>query len=102
MGIGRNKTELERDLSQLTRFWKNIRDAFKKAPRPGHLFLEQDVVVRSVRDYFSTDTEEVLIDSAEAFQRATAYVQAAMKGHQPGYRFRPNTAQRSTRTCSRT
>jgi ribonuclease E len=78
VGTGRTKAEIERDLNHLLRFWAKIQEAFKRSKRPGALFLEQDVTVRCVRDYFTSDMEKVLIDDAEAYSRVISYVQAAM------------------------
>ncbi len=76
-GIERTKIELERDLASLTRLWSNIKTSFKTSPK-GVVFMEQDVVIRAVRDYFDTNSAEVVIDDEEAYKRVQEYVRATM------------------------
>jgi ribonuclease E len=78
VGLGRNKTDLERDLHYLDRFWQNIQQSYEETERPGLVFQEQNVVVRSIRDYYTTDMKEVLIDNADAFGAVEEYVRATM------------------------
>ena len=53
-------------------------------PAPFLIFQESDAVTRGLRDYFSDDVGECLIDQPEAFQKAQEYMQ----------RFMPPDAQR--------
>ncbi len=78
VGMDRTKAELERDLAWLLRLWNQIEKAFSSGKGPGLIFKEQDVVLRSLRDYYTTDVDEVLIDDAEAFERVMKYVQQVM------------------------
>ena len=68
------KAELEKDLLWLQRIWKNIEQAFEAGGRPGLIFREQDVVLRALRDYFTSDIDEVLIDDEETYERVQDYV----------------------------
>src|SRR6478752_3095759 len=47
-GVGKTKTEIERDLKYLTRLWENI-DKKLKQPAPIELYTEGDLVTRTVR-----------------------------------------------------
>src|SRR5438552_3943569 len=42
------------------------------------VFQERDLVIRTIRDYFTSDIEEVLIDDEAAFQRAKRFFEAHM------------------------
>src|SRR5213078_1756487 len=48
-GVGKTKTEIQRDLTYLTRLWQNIQKKLKE-PGPVELYTEGDLVTRTVRD----------------------------------------------------
>lgn len=81
-GVDRSLSELKRDFMLLRRNWTRIRDAFDKNDKPGLLYREEDAVVRMLRDYFDESITEVVIDDAEAFQRALEFFQANMPTQQ--------------------
>ena len=57
-GIGKTKTEIQRDLTYLTRLWKNDREEAQAEPGPVELYTEGDLVIRTVRDVFSSDIDQ--------------------------------------------
>lgn len=58
--------ELNHDLEYLTKLWNKIKLESKKAKAPALIYKEQDIAVRTVRDYLTSDVVEVLIDDPEA------------------------------------
>src|SRR5580704_8214296 len=83
-GVGRSAEELQWDLNNLKTAWDAIVVANDGRPAPFLIFQESDAVTRGLRDYFSDDVGECLIDQPEAFQKAQEYMQ----------RFMPPDAQR--------
>ena len=83
-GVGRTTEELQWDLNNLKTAWDAIVAANDGRPAPFLIFQESDAVTRGLRDYFSDDVGECLIDDPEAFQKAQEYMQ----------RFMPPDAQR--------
>ena len=83
-GVGRSTPELQWDLNNLKTAWDAIVAANDGRPAPFLIFQESDAVTRGLRDYFSDDVGECLIDQPEAFQKAQEYMQ----------RFMPPDAQR--------
>jgi len=77
-GVGRTKTELQRDLRYLLRLWESIQRASQHTEFPGLVYQERDLVIRTIRDYFTPDIEEVWIDSEETYERALAFVRDVM------------------------
>ncbi|MGB1125505.1 MAG: Rne/Rng family ribonuclease [Phycisphaeraceae bacterium] len=76
-GIGQTKTDLKRDLSYLVRLWKNIESNQKKIRRTGELYAESDLVIRTIRDVFTADTERVIVDNLSAARRASDFLRVA-------------------------
>jgi ribonuclease E len=83
-GVGRSTDELQWDLNNLKAAWDAIEQANDGRPAPFLIFQESDAVTRGLRDYFSDDVGEILIDQPDAFQKAQEYMQ----------RFMPPEAQR--------
>jgi len=77
-GIGRSAEELQWDLDYLLQLWNNINDEAGKAKAPHFLFQESNVIIRAVRDYLRQDVGEVIIDSREAYELASAFIQQVM------------------------
>lgn len=73
---GRNatKTLLTADLRYLMRAWKNIDKKAMNSKAPSLLYKEQTLAVRSLRDYFTTDVTEILIDSDEVFKEVKDFI----------------------------
>lgn len=73
-GFNRTKTELKRDLSYLSRLWKDMERRLAQAKAPKLLYSESDLLVRSLRDLLSQDIEEVIIDNEMALRRAARFM----------------------------
>jgi ribonuclease E len=80
-GMEKNKAELSKDINYLMRLWKSIDLEFLKAPCPSLIYREGDIIIRSIRDYFTTDITEVLIDDEETYKRAAIFMKSVMPRH---------------------
>ena len=79
-GLGRTKTELQKDLQRLLIVWENLTSSRKKSTKkpPFLLYQEADMVVRLVRDNFTTETSEVLVDNIESYDAVKSFMQMVM------------------------
>src|SRR3954464_6444312 len=68
-GIGKTKTDIQRDLTFLTRLWQTIEKKMKSGPGPMELYTEGDLVTRTVRDVFSSDIDRIVIDNKDVAKR---------------------------------
>ncbi|MBA3009687.1 MAG: Rne/Rng family ribonuclease [Proteobacteria bacterium] len=73
-GKNATKTMLTSDLKYLMRVWKNIDKLAMEDPAPSLLYREQTLAVRSLRDYFTTDITEILIDSPDTFKEVQDFI----------------------------
>jgi ribonuclease E len=73
-----SEEELHKDLAYLTKMWDVIQKAYDERKRPGLLYEDRSLAVRSVRDYFTEDITEVLIDDAMAHQEVLEFVGVLM------------------------
>ncbi len=77
-GIGRNAEELQWDLNYLMQLWTAIDGAARDNSAPILIYLESSLVIRAIRDYFSPDIGEILIDTDEIHEQAAAFMSVVM------------------------
>ena len=75
-GMNRTKQELARDYQHLSRLWKEIQKRSSETTAPSLIYQESAFGVRSLRDYFTPDIEEILVDDMETFRQMRAYSKA--------------------------
>jgi ribonuclease E len=80
-GIDRTKKELSRDMAYLMRLWKVIVRRIRKCPAPVDIYEESDMIIRTIRDIFSSDIDSIHIDEKTAFERAREFLQLVMPRH---------------------
>jgi ribonuclease E len=76
-GLGQTKTDLKRDLAYLQRLWKTIERRRKQSKGPGELYSESDLIIRTIRDVFSSDIERIVVDDLTAARRAHDFLSIA-------------------------
>jgi len=75
---GLSKREIQRDLGFLQKLWKSIQKKAESAPAPLLIHQDLDLIARAIRDFFSADTEQVLIDSPKDHRRIVDFVRHFM------------------------
>ena len=77
-GIGKDKDELKRDFDYLVRLYEGIIARRDQVKAPSQLYQESNLAIRSIRDYFSADMDEVLIDDENIYQDARDFFALVM------------------------
>jgi ribonuclease E len=80
-GIGRNAEELQWDLNYLTQLWTAIEEASHIQPGAFLIYQEGSLVIRAIRDYFSADIGEILIDTPDVHEQAVQFMNHVMPGN---------------------
>ncbi len=75
---GRSKREIQRDLGFLAKLWKRIQKKAETSESPALIHQDLDAITRAIRDFFITDTEQVVIDSAKDHRRIVEFVRQFM------------------------
>jgi len=81
-GIDRDEEDLKRDLNYLLRLWETIVRRLKKVSAPATIYEESDMMIRTIRDIYSAEIDNVWIDSDEACERAKEFIKIVMPQHQ--------------------
>ena len=76
--VGRTLEELQKDLDSLVARYQEIVAAGRASSGAAMIYKEHSVVIRTIRDYFSADIDEVLVDSKEVCKEAKAFFKETM------------------------
>ncbi|MHB1084211.1 MAG: Rne/Rng family ribonuclease [Thiobacillus sp.] len=77
-GIGRTAEEFQWDLNYLLSLWKAIDGASSSQKGTFLIYQEGSLVIRAIRDYFSADIGEILIDTQDIFEQAQQFMAHVM------------------------
>ncbi|MDR4497232.1 MAG: Rne/Rng family ribonuclease [Candidatus Scalindua sp.] len=77
-GENQTKRELSRDLNYLQKLWKVIDAKAEKSGAPSPIYQESDLVIRTIRDIFTTDIDEIIIDSEAVFKKIRYFLRLIM------------------------
>jgi ribonuclease E len=77
-GIGRAAAELQWDLNYMLKLWDAIDGAAKALTKPELIYQESTLVIRAIRDYFSADIGEILIDTDDIYEQARQFMDHVM------------------------
>lgn len=77
-GADRTTDELSGDLKYLTKLWNRIKRDARKASPPYIVYKEEDIAVRTVRDYLAADVTEVLVDERETLRSVKNFLKMTM------------------------
>jgi ribonuclease E len=68
------KVEILRDLRYLVRFWSNLRKKAQSAQAPALIYRDRDLVKRFLRDYLTSDVDEILVDRQDVYDNIKAFL----------------------------
>jgi ribonuclease E len=86
-GFDKTKTELQRDLAYLTRLWAVMKKRMDTTGAPCLLYSEGDLLIRTIRDLADENVEGIVVDSEDAFRKATAFLQVVSPRSAPRVLF---------------
>lgn len=72
-GMSRTKQELSRDYQNLSRLWREIQKRGKNVTAPALIYQESDFGICSLRDYFTSEINDILVDDMETFKKMREY-----------------------------
>ena len=72
---GKGDDEFRSDVEFLRRLWDQILARHASAPAPSVLHEEGDLIFRVVRDLFSPDVDEFVVDTREMYEKCRGYVE---------------------------
>jgi ribonuclease E len=80
-GAARPKPEIRRDCEYLMRLWDDIRDQTMRSMAPALIYEEASLIKRSIRDVYSRDVDEIIVDGEEGWKQAHDFMRMLMPSH---------------------
>ncbi|ALG90289.1 MULTISPECIES: Rne/Rng family ribonuclease [Actibacterium] len=80
-GANRTKSEIKRDYEYLQRLWEQIRELTLKSVAPAPIYEEGNLIKRTIRDLYSREIDEVLVEGEAGYRVAKDFMKMIMPSH---------------------
>ena len=80
-GAQRTRPEIKRDFDYLMRLWESVRELTLKSSAPCLVYEEGNLIKRSIRDLYTKDVDEVVVDGDAAYREAKEFMKMLMPSH---------------------
>lgn len=80
-GANRPKAEIKRDCEYLLRLWDSIRETTLKSVAPALIYEEANLIKRAIRDVYSRDIDEIVVDGEDAYRAAKDFMRMLIPSH---------------------
>ncbi len=80
-GIDRTKAEIRRDYEYLVGVWNEVRTQTLASIAPALIYEEGNLIKRSLRDLYTSDVEEVIVEGEDAYKEAKSFMKMLMPSH---------------------
>ena len=73
-GSNKTKNEIENDLKNSITVWNSIKESALNSIAPSLIYQESDILKRALRDMYDDDTQNVIVEGNEAYQKTKDYM----------------------------
>jgi ribonuclease E len=80
-GMDRTRAEIKRDYDYLVKLWNQIREDTLKSNAPALIYEESDIIKRAIRDQYSNDIDELVIEGDEGYAHAKDFMKMLLPSH---------------------
>ncbi len=77
-GLNKTKNEIKNDVSQTISVWEEIKDKAVRSNAPALVYEEGDVIKRALRDIYDSETQKVIVEGNEGYQKAKNFMKLLM------------------------
>ena len=77
-GSNKTKNEIENDLKNLINIWNTIKENAINSIAPNLIHQESDIIKRSIRDMYDEETQSIIVEGNEGYQKAKNYMKLVM------------------------
>lgn len=82
-GMDRTRAEIKRDYDYLVKLWNQIREDTLKSNAPALIYEESDIIKRAIRDQYSSDIDELIVEGDEGYHAAKEFMKLLLPSHTP-------------------
>ncbi len=80
-GSNKTKNEINNDLNNLINIWNSIKERAMNSIAPNIIHQESDIIKRSIRDMYDEETQNIIVEGNEGYQKAKNYMKLVMPGN---------------------
>ena len=80
-GSNKTKNEIDRDLQNLIKIWESIKENAMNSIAPSLIHKESEIIKRTLRDMYDEDTQSIIVDGTEGYQKAKNFMKMIMPSH---------------------
>jgi ribonuclease E len=80
-GENRTRLEIRRDYDYLLRLWDTIREKTLSSNAPACVYEEGDLIKRVIRDLYTKDVQDVVVEGEEGYRNAKDFMRMLMPTH---------------------
>ena len=73
-GLNKTKNELNKDILNTISVWEEIKEKAVKSIAPSLVYEEGDLIKRAIRDIYDNQTNNVIVDGNEGYQKAKSFM----------------------------
>ena len=80
-GSNKTKNEINDDLKNLISSWEKIKENALNSIAPSLIHQESDIIKRSLRDMFDDNTQNIIVEGNDGYQKTKNYVKQMLPKH---------------------
>ncbi|MDC0216115.1 Rne/Rng family ribonuclease [Candidatus Pelagibacter sp.] len=80
-GSNKTKNEIDHDLQNLLNIWNSIKDTAMNMMAPSLVHHESEIIKRTLRDMYDENTQNIIIEGNEGYQKAKNFMKLIMPKH---------------------
>ncbi|MDC3039387.1 Rne/Rng family ribonuclease, partial [Candidatus Pelagibacter sp.] len=80
-GSNKSKNDINYDLQSLIKSWETIKENAMNSIAPKLIHQESDIIKRTLRDIYDDETQNIVIDGNEGYQKAKNFMKILMPSH---------------------
>ena len=80
-GSNKTKNEIDNDLKNLITVWNSIKENAMNSIAPSLIHRESDIIKRSIRDMYDDETQNIIVEGNEGYQKTKNYMKLMMPKH---------------------
>jgi len=77
-GLNKTKNEINKDVVNTITEWETIKTKAVKSIAPSLVYEEGDVIKRAIRDVYTNETKNIIVDGNEGYQKAKTFMKFFM------------------------
>ena len=80
-GSNKTKNEINNDLKNLINSWNKIKENALNSIAPSLIHQESDIIKRSLRDMFDDETQNIIVEGNDGYQKTKNYIKTMLPKH---------------------